>query len=346
MVLQPGCRISACNDERMGNQLGRPARGEMLQFNYKSLAERGSICWARATDHVTFTMSQLHCASPHSMTPSPRLPAPRFIRLEHLGVILFDGADAQSFLNAQLTSDLHALAAERCQYSGYCTPKGRLLATFLLWRREHSFCLQLPAVLQEPLRKQLSRFILRSEVTISSAGSGWLHFGVVGSNAGILLAQVLGGVPAVPGEVRHSEEAIVIRLPVDRYLVAVAADRANALEVALAGHGLAPAGTDLWRWLDISAGVPVIMPATQEEFVPQMVNLDLIGGVSFTKGCYPGQEIVARMHYLGRLKQRMYRFHVESAEAPRPGDKLYSTAFEDQAWHDGGRGTAARGSWL
>ena len=265
------------------------------------------------------------------MKPSPALPAPLFVRLDHLGLIPVAGADAQSFLSAQLTSDVQALAAGRCQYSGYCTPKGRLLATFLLWRREDTFYLQLPAVLQEPLQKRLSRFVLRSKVTIAGAGSDWLHFGVAGGNAAMLLGQMLGGVPAASGEVRHFADATVIGLPLDRYVVAVAADRAQALGKAFAGIGLAPAGIDLWRWLDISAGVPVIMPATQEEFVPQMVNLDLIGGVSFTKGCYPGQEIVARMHYLGRLKQRMYRFHVESAEAPRPGDKLYATAFEEQA---------------
>jgi hypothetical protein len=265
------------------------------------------------------------------MTDSSDNAAPRFARLDHLGLIVFEGTDAQAFLNGQLTSDVQALTPEHCQYSGYCTPKGRLLATFLLWRREQSFYLQLPAVLREPLQKQISKFILRSKVTASDASSAWVRFGAAGGNAGNLLEQILGAVPAVLGEVRHVVDAIVIKLPVDRYEIAVAASRASAFEEALVNHGFAPSQSDLWRRLDICAGVPLITPATQEAFVPQMVNLDLIGGVSFSKGCYPGQEIVARMHYLGRVKQRMYRFHVRSSDAPRPADKLYSTAFGEQA---------------
>jgi folate-binding protein YgfZ len=265
------------------------------------------------------------------MTVSPGIPAPFFARLDHLGLIAFDGADARTFLNGQLTSDVQALAPEHCQYSGYCTPKGRLLATFLLWRREQTFYLQLPAVLREPVQKQIARFILRSKVTAADASSAWVRFGAAGGNAGNLLEQILGAVPAVPGAVRQVIDASVIKLPVDRYEIAVAASRAGAFEEALVKHGLAPSRPDLWRRLDICAGVPLITPATQEEFVPQMVNLDLIGGVSFSKGCYPGQEIVARMHYLGRVKQRMYRFHVDSSDAPEPADRLYSTAFGDQA---------------
>jgi hypothetical protein len=146
-----------------------------------------------------------------------------------------------------------------------------------------------------------------------------------------LLGHILGAVPAVSGEVRHIVDATVIKLPPERYEIVIAASKASAFGEALVNHGFAPSQPDLWQRLDICAGVPLITPATQEAFVPQMVNLDLIGGVSFSKGCYPGQEIVARMHHLGRVKQRMYRFHVRSSDAPRPGDKLYSTAFGEQA---------------
>ena len=254
-----------------------------------------------------------------------------FARLHHLGLILFEGADAQAFLNGQLTSDVQALLPGHSQYGGYCTPKGRLLATFLLWRREQSFFLQLPAALQEPVQRQLAKFILRSKVTASDVSAAWVRFGAAGGDAGQRLEGILGFVPAAPGEVRHGINAIVIKLPVERYEIAVAASRAGEFEEALVKQGFARSQPEFWQRLDICAGVPVITPATQEEFVPQMVNLDLIGGVSFVKGCYPGQEIVARMHYLGRLKQRMYRFHIASSDAPRPADKLYSGAFGGQA---------------
>jgi folate-binding protein YgfZ len=191
--------------------------------------------------------------------------------------------------------------------------------------------LQLPVVLREPVQRQLAKFILRSKVAASDASSVWVCFGTAGPDAGKLLEEILGAAPPAPGEVRHVADASVIKLPVDRYVVAVAASRASAFEAALVQHGFAPSQPDLWQRLDICAGVPLITPATQEEFVPQMVNLDLIGGVSFTKGCYPGQEIVARMHYRGRVKQRMYRFHIDAGDAPRPADKLYTTAFGDQA---------------
>jgi folate-binding protein YgfZ len=122
----------------------------------------------------------------------------------------------------------------------------------------------------------------------------------------------------------------VIRLAGDRYQVVAAREKAQALLASLAS-GTEKAGSDYWNWLDIRAGVPVILPATQEQFVPQMVNLDLIGGVSLEKGCYPGQEIVARMHYRGTLKQRMYLANIAGIDLAQPGDKLYSPDFGDQA---------------
>ena len=265
------------------------------------------------------------------MTDTSDSPGLRFARLDHLGLILFEGVDAQVFLNGQLTSEVQALAPGHSQYGGYCTPKGRLLATFLLWRREKSFFLQLPAVLREPVQRQLAKFILRSKVTASDVSVAWTRFGAAGGDAGKRLEGMLGFVPAAPGDVRHDGDVVVIKLPVDRYEIAVAASRAGEIEEALVKQGFAPSQPEFWQRLDICAGVPLITPATQEEFVPQMVNLDLIGGVSFAKGCYPGQEIVARMHYLGRLKQRMYRFHIASGDAPRPADKLYSSTFAGQA---------------
>jgi folate-binding protein YgfZ len=250
--------------------------------------------------------------------------------LSQSGLICFAGADARSFLHNQLTCDVNALTPASSAYGGYCTPKGRLLATFLLWQREDAYFLQLPQVLREAVQRQLTKFILRAKVKPSDASASHVQFGVSGDGANKLLARLFGGVPAMPHEMRHNADATLIKLPVDRYLVVVAAAQAPIIADALQKCA-ASATTAVWSWLDIRAGVPVIMPPTLEEFVPQMVNLDLIGGVSFNKGCYPGQEIVARMHYLGRLKQRMYLVHIGAASAPQPGDKLYSPKFEEQA---------------
>jgi folate-binding protein YgfZ len=137
-------------------------------------------------------------------------------------------------------------------------------------------------------------------------------------------------VPQADHEVATTPGAIAIRLPVDRYEVLLSTDHAPAALARLKG-ATEPRVPAYWEWLDLQAGVPTITEPTREAFVPQMANLDLIGGLSFSKGCYPGQEIVARMHYLGRLKQRMYLAHVTTDAPPQPGDKLYSTDLGTQA---------------
>jgi folate-binding protein YgfZ len=264
------------------------------------------------------------------MTASPGTHAPVFTRLDHLGLIAFAGADARAFLHGQLTCDIESLTPARCRHGGYCTAKGRLLATFLVWQREDAFHMQISGSLREAMQKQLSKFILRSKVKASDASADYACIGVSGEGAAEVLKQVLGTVPAAPYEVRHITDASIIKLPVERYEIAVAAAGARALEDALSKHASA-ATTEVWDGLDVRAGIPVIAPQTQEEFVPQMVNLDLLGGVSFTKGCYPGQEIVARMHYRGGLKQRMYLVHIAADVAPQAGDRLYSVRFGEQA---------------
>jgi len=252
-----------------------------------------------------------------------------FRELPHPGLIRFSGEEAQAFLHNQLSCDVAALTFGRSTYGAYCTPQGRVLASFLLWRSEQGLFMQLPSSLHEPIQQQLSKFILRSKVKAENAAGDRALIGVAGKDAAARLQQVLGAAPTAPHDVVHVDAATMIRLPVDRYEIAVPREQAPRLAAALGAAD--QAGPEHWEWLAIRAGIPVILPATQEQFVPQMVNLDLIGGVSFQKGCYPGQEIVARMHYRGTLKQRMYLANVAVAERPQPGDKLYSPGFGEQA---------------
>ncbi|MBI2508691.1 MAG: folate-binding protein YgfZ [Betaproteobacteria bacterium] len=246
------------------------------------------------------------------------------------GLIRFSGEEAETFLHNQLSCDVAALAPGRSTYGSYCTPKGRMLATFLLWRSQDDFFMQLPASLREPVQKKLSTFILRAKVKAVDASNDWAGFGIAGGDAVSLVRQVFGQAPQTAHEAANADGATIIRLPVNRLEIVVAKNQAPAILESLSG-GAEKAKPDYWSWLDIRAGVPVIQPATQEEFVPQMVNLDAIGGLSLTKGCYPGQEIVARMHYRGTLKQRMYLVNVAATENPQPGDRLYSAAFGEQA---------------
>ena len=251
-----------------------------------------------------------------------------YAELSGTGLIAVRGADAAAFLQAQLTSDIASLGAARTQYSGYCSPKGRLLATFVVWRCEDEFFLQLPEALRAAVQARLSKYVLRARVKLVQAERQLLGFW--GPGAKEVLDQLAGAAPHEVHEALVTEDLCVTRLPLDRYLVAVAAGRADRVRSALAAAACEQAES-AWCALDVAAGVPVITAQTQEEYVPQMVNLDLIGGVSYSKGCYPGQEIVARTHYLGRLKQRMYRVRVPVAGV-HCGDRLFSEAFgPDQA---------------
>jgi tRNA-modifying protein YgfZ len=254
-----------------------------------------------------------------------------FSELRSAGLIAVDGADAGAFLHAQLTSDIAGLPRLRTQYSGYCSPKGRLLATFLVWRTDDTFFLQLPTSLYQDVQSRLSKYVLRSKVKLADATADYRLFGVWGSDA----PDALAGIPEIVPEALHdlvaARDCYVTRLAAGRFVIVVPAEGADAARAVLAPRAL-ELPENAWARLEIESGIPVITRETQEQFVPQMVNLDLIGAVSYAKGCYPGQEIVARMHYLGRLKQRMYRVHIASAIAPAAGEPLFSDAFgRDQA---------------
>ena len=255
----------------------------------------------------------------------------RVCELRNEELIGIEGEDAVAFLHAQLTSDVAGLAAPATQYSGYCSPKGRLLATFLVWRMGTALVLQLPLELREAIQSRLAKYVLRSRVKVTEASSRYAVFGVAGDGAREAIAALAGRAPEHMHEVVAADGFHVARLPVDRYAMLVERARADAIRAQLLSSAAVIDEAE-WRALDIAAGIPVITPKTQDAYVPQMVNLDLIGGVSFAKGCYPGQEIVARMHYLGRLKQRMYRVRA-AADAPlHAGDALFSAAFgPDQA---------------
>ncbi len=253
-----------------------------------------------------------------------------FSELTDTRILSFSGEDAVAFLNAQLTSDVAGLAVSHTQYSGYCTPKGRLLATFLLWRRRNEVLALVPAEIADAIRSRLAKYVLRSRVRIEDATAHCALFGLVGEDAARALSGLIDRVPASDHEIVEAGGLDLARLPVGRYLLLAPAHDAGRVRTDL-GRAAADA-RGAWRLSDIEAGVPVIDAVTQEEYVPQMVNLDLIGGVSYSKGCYPGQEIVARTHYLGKIKQRLFRVRAPQGERLRAGERLYSAEFgADQA---------------
>ncbi|HEX9180907.1 MAG TPA: folate-binding protein [Burkholderiales bacterium] len=249
--------------------------------------------------------------------------------LSHLGLIRFEGEDGAAFLQGQLTCDVREIQG-RATHGGYCSAKGRLLATFLLWQTEGSHFMQLPGEIREAIQRRLSMFVLRAKVKLSDAGDGLIRMGVAGAGAGAALAAALGSVPAAPLALARLGRVTVIRLDASRFELIAPPDEAPALWNRLAMLAT-PAGAACWEWLEIRAGVPAVVPATQDQFVPQMANLDSIGAVSFSKGCYPGQEIVARTRYLGKLKRRMFLAHLDADAAPRPGDEIHAPDTAGQA---------------
>ena len=262
-------------------------------------------------------------------SPVPGRDATIVADLTHNAVIRVSGDDAAAFLHGQFTNDVESLAAGAAQWSGWCTPKGRLLATFLLVRRADDFLMLLPAEIAEPVRKRLTMFVLRSKAKLEDVTAATARLGVAGPAAARAIGAGLGHEPAVL-QAAQREGATCVRLDAARFVVLAPAESAATLRAAL-GSGTVPSGVEAWDAAGIRAGVPTVLAATQEAFVPQMVNYELIGGVSFKKGCYPGQEIVARMHYRGGLKRRMALAHFSGPEAPQPGDELFSAAFQGQS---------------
>ncbi len=249
--------------------------------------------------------------------------------LSQFGVLKVAGEDAPGFLQNMLSSDVREVSEQRAQYSSLNSPKGRILASFLIWRSGADYFLQLPRSLCAPIQKRLSMFVLRSKVKITDASEQQVCIGLAGEGAATLLQQQLGSTPQDTMSVGQHGDTSTIRAGAQRFQLISTPQHAPALWQSLSAAAR-PAGSGCWDWLNIRDGIPAITPATQEQFVPQMANLDLIGGVSFKKGCYPGQEIVARMQYLGKLKRRMYLAHIEGNIVPQPGDELYSADMEGQ----------------
>jgi folate-binding protein YgfZ len=220
-------------------------------------------------------------------------------KLERYGLLLAAGADARAFLHAQLTNDIENLPAAHARYAGWCSAKGRLLASFLVVPFSGGFLLQLSRDLAPAVAKRLSMFILRSKVKLTDVSAEWTQFGVWSEDAG---------------------EALSVREQDGRISVGIEPGRSLAL-VPSGAPLAADKPEDAWSLAEVRAGRPLIAQPTQDQFVPQMVNLELAGGVDFRKGCYPGQEIVARAQYRGEVKRRMYRLR---GAALRPGQDLFT----------------------
>lgn len=246
--------------------------------------------------------------------------------LSHYGVIKVTGEDAAKFLQAQLTNDVLALNDGHAQWNGWCSPKGRLLATFLILQIADSYFLLLQKSLQATIQKRLGMFVLRSKVKIEDVSDAWQRIGVLSNTADINTA------PTLPRDLMQAETSqfgFSIRLSSQRVLMFAETESAISVWQTLSTSSNRVGSND-WDLAGIRDGVIDINVETQDAYVPQMVNFELIGAVNFKKGCYPGQEIVARTQYRGILKRRMVRATFAADGVPVAGTALYAPAFGEQ----------------
>ncbi|MGN6653390.1 CAF17-like 4Fe-4S cluster assembly/insertion protein YgfZ [Trinickia sp.] len=251
-----------------------------------------------------------------------------FMPLDQFGVIEAAGDDAAGFLHGQLTNDVQHLDAASARLAGYCSPKGRLLASMLTWRSADTIRLLVSKELTAPVLKRLSMFVLRAKAKLLDATDSVAVVGFAG-DVRAPLAKLFDALPDGVHVHVAGPAGSLIRVPDSagrpRYLwigpKALVQERLAALEGELTR--VSPA---VWDWLDVHAGEPRVTAGVLEQFVPQMINFDVIGGINFRKGCYPGQEIVARSQYRGTIKRRMALAHVaidSTGNAVHPGVELF-----------------------
>jgi len=247
-----------------------------------------------------------------SPTPIDALQPGGVAPLDHLGVIRVEGDDAVSFLQGQLTQDFALLQPSQARLAGYCSPKGRLLASFIGWQSgPGEVLLVCSRDLLAPTLKRLSMFVLRAKAKLTDASAGFALYGLTGS------ALAATGAPAEPWSRHDSDGGTVVTLY-------PAGGVPRGLWIGPAG-GPPPTGTTLpdglWAWSEVRSGIATVTAPIVDAFVPQMLNYESVGGVNFKKGCYPGQEVVARSQFRGTLKRRAYIVH--SAQALAAGQEVF-----------------------
>ncbi|WP_248730697.1 folate-binding protein YgfZ [Pseudomonas sp. MWU13-2517] len=244
-----------------------------------------------------------------------------FCPLSHEGVLAVRGADAAKFLQGQLTCNLNYLSDTQASLGARCTQKGRMQSSFRILLQGDGVLLAMATELLEPQLADLKKYAVFSKSKLTDESAAWARFGL--TDADQALASLGLPLPAETDSVVRTDSLIAIRVSPNRAELWVPADQAEAIRTQLSAQ-LKEAGLNEWLLGQIRAGIGQVMPQTRELFIPQMLNLQAVGGVSFKKGCYTGQEIVARMQYLGKLKRRLYRLSLNAAELPEPGTPLFS----------------------
>ena len=262
--------------------------------------------------------------------------------LSHYALIEASGDDVVDFLQGQLTNDIKLVTENAGQLSAYCNPKGRILANFRIFKRNDSYFLRLRSNIAETTLKRLCMFVMRSKVELLDKSDDLSRMGIAGDNSSKTLSYIFKNLPENTDDSSTENEITLIKLagPLPRYEAHGPIDKIKELWQKLQNDAVA-IGENSWNLLTIRAAIPEIVSETVEAFVPQMVNLQAINSLSFTKGCYPGQEVVARMHYLGKLKRRLFIGSTKGDTLPVPGQSIMTSDENEQKV-----GQIVTASWL
>jgi len=245
------------------------------------------------------------------------------VDLSHLAILEITGLDAEDFLQGQFTSDIKHLPVYKLQISAWCNPKGQVLINFFIFKHKSGFILLVPETMKSGFINRLQMYILRAHVEINDYANEITRIGIAGKNSMQYLADIIKNIPGEPGSIIQNEKVYCIHMP-DNETRFVMFGEEQALVVVweqLAEH-LTPVGTPQWKLLDILSGYPWIDASTTEKFLPQMLNLDVLNGVSYLKGCYAGQEVIARLRYRGQNKRRLFLALIKQSEKPEHGVDL------------------------
>jgi tRNA-modifying protein YgfZ len=250
--------------------------------------------------------------------------------LSHEGLIAVDGVDSRAFLQGQLSTDIDTLTPDASQLSSWSSAKGRVVAVLRLLQYDDTLLLMLPHSLQAAVMKRLSMYVLRSKVKLSDASEALVHFGLAGDNAGRLLATADLPAPEKTNTAATRDGIHIVRLhgSTPRFLLAGSASALIPAWEALSTAGAIAANEERWAWHKIQAQEPTVYPETSEHFVAQMIGLEELGAIDFKKGCYIGQEIIARAHFRGAVKRHMLRAHCETTQSIAPGSMIQSVGSE------------------
>lgn len=249
--------------------------------------------------------------------------APIVADLSHRALVRATGPEAEHYLQNQLTNDVREIAAGKTRFGAYCMPKGRVLGLFRLFRAQGAIHLECPEDAKDRAIARLRMMILRAKVALEDAENELLRLGVCGPDASERLASALDVPCPVDETVIEAAGVVVMALPgpTPRFMIAGDDGALVPLFDRLVAAGSTPVGANAWDLAEIEDGLPRVHAETQEAFLPQFLDLEALHGLSYTKGCFPGQEVVARTHYLGRTVRTLVRGTVD-AEPPAPGTPL------------------------